>query len=60
MAELVSERFSSTGKFKVQLMANLTFLLHACNLLLRRCKLGLENRDIIHLLYYRKKSEYAL
>lgn len=33
MAALVSERFSSTGKLKVQHIMNLTCILHACGLL---------------------------
>lgn len=50
MAALVSERFSSSGKLKVQLMVNLIFILHACNL----CAIEMQ----IRLISYNSVSYY--
>ena len=49
MAALVSERFSSTGKLKVQVMVNLNFILHAYSLLfdkMQNCKLSFSRIEL--------------
>ena len=58
MAALVSERFSSSGKLKVQLMVNLNFILHACNLCATEVQIRLISYNSVSILFI--EAQYVL
>lgn len=60
MAALVSERFSSTGKLKVQLMTFLNFIPHVSSLLVDKMQIRSWEKGYNSLAILSMKIEYAL